>query len=1043
MDVDDNSSKNETTSLSVTLAGIAAVEKTLEATVVGVSGNFTIRWEQLSSVSAGGTVTTIKNVGGQYIVKPQDENCYIRAFVRDKDGNKVLSNVIGPIKSASGSARLAVVLIGSVPAVGMDITATIDADPDARVPIIWQRITEAAGSIDIENQGTVYHPTAADEGGFIRAKVTDQVSTVYSNTIGPIRSLLGGGNPSDLAGWVTVTGAANVGRTLQADTTMLGGSGVITYRWLRCNTKDGTYVNIGASLDTYTLVQADFGMYIRVEVSREGSTGVKLSEPTGMVGYAVLTGSVTITREGAAVGTLLRANTTALEGSGAITYQWQRCSTRYGYNYANITSSSDYTLVQEDLGMYIRVVVTRAGYDGEVASEPVGPVSLPSLTNDSVTITGAAMLGQTLSANISASWAGDAIYQWQRYNSTYANYEDIANGRTYTLVQADVGKYIRVAVSRVGWEGTIVSASVLVELADNTLTGSVSISGNARVGGVLTANTTALGGSGVITYQWQRANLADGSYAPIGANSNTYTLVQADVGKYIRVVVSRTGYGGTKTAAPVLVESSGSPTGSVTIDGVAKMGQTLRVNSSALGGDVGTYTTYRWERSGGGGGFAAITNASSYTYTLVQADVGKYIRVVVSRTGYADTISDSVLVGVSALEGEVTISGVAALEQTLRANPLLLGVSKEAVNYQWQRFDAAGGQAITNANTDTYTLVQADVGKYIRVVVSSDGYDAEIASALVGPVGTPVLDGTVGIAGDFLYSGKLLTGDRLVANTTALGGNSRGKISYQWQRNVKVIPSPSPDSDQCHYDLWEDILGATSSVYLISSDNYPGPYFRVVVTREGYRGTVTSERYGPLLLSATMSPNNYKFGIVGDPAVGRTLRADVSSTVVGKRFYQWWRCDSENGLYERILGATSPTYVVTYEDLDKYIRVELGTMLYGTTLFSTQGKDLALGPIQGTPPNIPVPPAAGATVAQIKGYFEGIWYALSPGWKDGMLWLLGERKTPSPASLGQVNWSRVSSSKWTLEHGKYEIAVVQFIKMGKSFEVFKREYVWE
>ena len=83
------------------------------------------------------------------------------------------------------------------------------------------------------------------------------------------------------------------------------------------------------------------------------------------------------------------------------------------------------------------------------------------------------------------------------------------------------------------------------------LTGSVDITGTANVGETLTADTSSLGGTGVVSYQWRRGNSAATADSTIsGATSQTYTLTAADQGKYISVRVSRDGYSGTVTSNP-------------------------------------------------------------------------------------------------------------------------------------------------------------------------------------------------------------------------------------------------------------------------------------------------------------------------------------------------------------------------------------------------------------------------------------------------------------------------------------------------------------
>jgi hypothetical protein len=87
------------------------------------------------------------------------------------------------------------------------------------------------------------------------------------------------------------------------------------------------------------------------------------------------------------------------------------------------------------------------------------------------------------------------------------------------------------------------------EGGDPALTGTVTITGTATVGQMLTANITNLDGTGTVSYQWKRGDTASATGTNIsGATSSTYTLVTADLGKYITVTVTRAGYSGSKTS---------------------------------------------------------------------------------------------------------------------------------------------------------------------------------------------------------------------------------------------------------------------------------------------------------------------------------------------------------------------------------------------------------------------------------------------------------------------------------------------------------------
>ena len=182
-----------------------------------------------------------------------------------------------------------------------------------------------------------------------------------------------------------------------------------------------------------------------------------------------------------------------------------------------------------------------SGQDVENNTPP--PANTPA--TGAPTISGTAQAGKTLTAETSAIADADGLdnvgysYQW------LANGADIAGATSssYTLVEADKGKTIQVKVSfrddRNNPETLTSAATAAVEPRPNSpATGTPTISGTARVGKTLTAETSAIadadGMSGaVFIYQW----LANGADIA-GATSDTYTPVADDVGKAIKVRVT-------------------------------------------------------------------------------------------------------------------------------------------------------------------------------------------------------------------------------------------------------------------------------------------------------------------------------------------------------------------------------------------------------------------------------------------------------------------------------------------------------------------------
>lgn len=93
-------------------------------------------------------------------------------------------------------------------------------------------------------------------------------------------------NPA-LTGTVSITGTAQVGQTLTANTSQLGGNGTISYQWKRGAAANAVSDTIsGATGATYTLVEADKDKYVAVTVTRAGYSGSITSSATAQVAAA-------------------------------------------------------------------------------------------------------------------------------------------------------------------------------------------------------------------------------------------------------------------------------------------------------------------------------------------------------------------------------------------------------------------------------------------------------------------------------------------------------------------------------------------------------------------------------------------------------------------------------------------------------------------------------------------------------------------------------------------------------------------------------------
>lgn len=166
------------------------------------------------------------------------------------------------------------------------------------------------------------------------------------------------------------------------------------------------------------------------------------------------------------------------------------------------------------------------------------------------------------------------------------------------------------------------------------------------------------------------------------------------------------------------------PTGSVQIDGAPTQGQTLTAVTTAIADvdGLGKFN-YQWLRDGN-----AIAGGKASSYLLTQSDVAQPVSVKVSYTdgkGNAESMVSLATVAIANINdlptGGVTIAGTVTQGQVLRATSTLVDPDGMvgALHYQWQ----AGGVNIDGANSQSYTLARADIGKTMSVIVSyTDGF---------------------------------------------------------------------------------------------------------------------------------------------------------------------------------------------------------------------------------------------------------------------------------------------------------------------------------
>jgi len=261
-----------------------------------------------------------------------------------------------------------------------------------------------------------------------------------------------------------------------------------------------------------------------------------------------LTGSISISGTAQVGNWLSRTFSGFNTGTWNLVTQWQRGNYTDGFQPIENETSSSYTLQLADVGHMIRAVATSMGFSGYVASPAVGPVPPPPTLTGTISISGTAQAGNSLSRSFSgfnaSTW--DLVTQWERGNEI-DGFEPIANatGANFTVRIEDIGYSIRVVATSLAFSGHVASNPTAPIPPLPYLTGTVTISGTPRVGNTLTRGVSGSNaGSGTWITRWERGNETDGFEPIANATGTSYTLGAGDVGYSIRAVVTSNFFAG-------------------------------------------------------------------------------------------------------------------------------------------------------------------------------------------------------------------------------------------------------------------------------------------------------------------------------------------------------------------------------------------------------------------------------------------------------------------------------------------------------------------
>jgi hypothetical protein len=367
-------------------------------------------------------------------------------------------------------------------------------------------------------------------------------------------------------------------------------------------------------------------------------------------------------------------------------------------------------------------------------------------------------------------------------------------------VDTDAGEFFNVSVYSDSLHTQQIGNTQSVKIIDgNNGTAVFSISGTPAVGNTLSAATTTADpdGNGTFTYAWQTSTNGT-TWSPVGTNSASYTVVPADEGKQIRLIVSYTdaqGFNESVSTSAGTIPFVDNGDAVFSISGTPAVGNTLSAQlvSNDPDGNGTSGFTATWQSSIDGTTWFNVGSGPSYQ--LIASDEGKQIRLQVTYVD-AQSYSESIVVSAGTAPyvnngtGTATaITGNGAFNEgvTLSAGAITGDPDGNATitGYQW----LLNGTALSGATAPTHTTSATGFGDYTVAITYTDAqsFSATVTSAV--QTVAKINNGT-GTAAAITSSTAGIFQEGVTLTAGAVTGDPDGNATitgYQWFRNGTAI----------------------------------------------------------------------------------------------------------------------------------------------------------------------------------------------------------------------------------------------------------------
>jgi hypothetical protein len=704
------------------------------------------------------------------------------------------------------------------------------------------------------------------------------------------------------------------------------------YQWQR-----GTTNIAGATAKTYTITGADVGSLLRVAVT---PTMVSYTAPveylaagkgTANFEIAYSSAAVAITGDQVVGGKLTAKRTSSWTATGVTdTFQWYSCN----YGVVNCTDQSDYTPISgatastytipaslDGRFLSVRLIGTKAGWVSSLESFSVGVRAFSAKTLVAITdpaigsglIGGEAMVGERLTAQPGIyNVSGVTLkYEWRYCPSNSQctidqNWWVDSTGLTNSYIPGETAYFLGYGqlqlweiASKKGYPTRTTKTAAFDIVAGHefeAVAPKFTVSGNKYT--LASGSWEGTYFNGEPDFTW----LLDGVIVP-GAVTKTFTRAPADAGKTLELYVA---------------VSDGESTGAFSVGNFSKtylvakgvtvvpaasaiigngVNNTLGAPSTSFGysGNPGASSiAYQWYSAG-----KAIAGATSSTFTPAAALRGKVLTV--KRTFSSDNYTTVVSTSLPLTLGYG--DDVGGTPTTTASGPIVPGTVLTGVAtgyptpayglaYQWQSSsDNSTFVNISKATKGTYTILPTEVGKFLRVAVTSSraGYTTVtkpsasvqvLTSGVLAPSNPASLAG-IDVNGQ-VRSGQTLT---IVAPKFAVPATT----SYRWLRNGLVIP------------------GATSTTYKATGSDYLD-VISVEVTAKSVGYSDYIDVTSPATVTTGIAPVASKLPVISGAAKECTTLTASTGTwpVDGVTFSFAWYSNADPST---VIGS-SPTYTV-------------------------------------------------------------------------------------------------------------------------------------